>query len=426
MRIYAFTQYYPSTFKPYFDTQFAQLVRDGHELTVLAHGRQGREVNEPVERYGLEARTQRYPTTLRTGPAFLPRAAARALADPSAVPRSARAADPSRPLKERLMAALRMLSLPRDPPDLCLVHDLTTAVWFAWLKSAYPGVPVAMYYHGGENALSSSLDDEGVRRAFAGADVVFTNTAFSRDHAAARGCPPEKVRVVPVGFCLDDYAPPPVRRYRPGGVLRLLSASRLSDEKGHRFALEALAGLVAAGVTDFRYTIVGGGYMRGPLERFAAENGLDPYVEFAGVVTTSVLLEHVARADVVLLPSIELGTWVENQACIVQEAMLMKALVVATAAGGVPESTAPELRRFLVPPEDPDALARSILAVRALGEAEMRALGEAGRAFAEERYDIRRLNAALLAHALEAAPPARPGAPRPGAAPSAAAVGCAT
>jgi colanic acid/amylovoran biosynthesis glycosyltransferase len=406
MRIYAFTQYYPSTFKPYFDTQFAQLVRDGHELTVFAHGRQGREVNEPVARFGLDALTRRYPTTLRTAPAFLPHAAGRTLRDPASVLRCVRASDPAKRVKERLMTTLRMLSLPAERPDLCLVHDLTTAVLFTWLRSRYPGVPVAMYYHGGENALSRGLRDADVLRAFAGVDVVFTNTEFSRDHAIARGCPADKVHIVPVGFCLDDYPAAPVRSYRPGGVLRLLSASRLSDEKGHRFALEALAGLVAAGVTDFRYTIVGGGYLREPLERFAAENGLAPYVEFAGVVTTAVLLDHIARADVVLLPSIELGTWVENQACIVQEAMLMKALVVATTAGGVPESTAPELRPFLVPPEDPAAIARAVLAVRALRDDEMRSLGTAGRAFAEERYDIRRLNAALLERAL-----ARPGSP---------------
>ncbi|HEU0076757.1 MAG TPA: glycosyltransferase [Longimicrobiaceae bacterium] len=230
MRIYAFTQYYPSTFKPYFDTQFAQLVRDGHELTVLAHGRQAGEVNEPVARYGLEGLTRHYPTTLRTAPAFLPRVAARTLRDPSGVLRSVRAGDAAGPLKRRLMDVVRKLALPRERPDLCLIHDLTTATWFPWLRTLYPGVPVAMYYHGGENALSSSLGDADVHRAFAGVDVVFTNTEFSRDHAVARGCPADRVHIVPVGFCLDDYPVAAVRSYRPDGVLRLLSASRLSDE----------------------------------------------------------------------------------------------------------------------------------------------------------------------------------------------------
>lgn len=417
MRIYALTQYYPSTFKPYFDTQFAQFVRDGHELTVFAHGRQGQVVNEKVAELGLEARTRRYPTTLRTLRPFIrPALGALARSPATSLRRlGAGAAIPS--VKERLTAGIRALSLPRERPDLCLVHDLTTATWFPWLHTVYPGVPVAMYYHGGENAGSGSLDDAAVRRAFLGADVVFTNTEFSREHALARGCPADRLEIVPVGFSLDDYRPPATRAYRPDGVLRLLTAGRVSEEKGHRFALAALARIVASGVTDFRYTVVGDGYLRPALERQVREAGLEPYVEFAGTVTTDALIARIAEADVVVLPSIELGTWVENQACIVQEAMLMKALVVATTAGGVPESTAPELRPYMVPPEDPEALARAILAVHALGDDRMRALGEAARAFAEQRYDIRRLNATLLERAAGGRPrqvvPGPPAAPFP-------------
>jgi colanic acid/amylovoran biosynthesis glycosyltransferase len=410
LRIYAFTQYYPSTFKPYFDTQFAQMVRDGHELTVFAHGRQGRAVNEKVAQFGLEARTRPYPTTLRTLPPFLAGAMGRIVRAPADAPQRLAAGGGLPALKERLTAGIRARALPRERPDLCLVHDLTTATWFPWLRAVYPGVPVAMYYHGGENAGSCGLDDEAVRRAFRGVDVVFTNTEFSRDHAVARGCPADRVEIVPVGFCLDDYRPAAERDYRPGGTLRLLTAGRVSEEKGHRFALEGLRLLLGSGVTNLRYTVVGDGYLRPSLEQYVDEHGLRPFVEFTGAVTTEALIARIAEADVVLLPSIKLGTWVENQACIVQEGMLMKAAVVATATGGVPESIAPELRPYLVPPGDPGAIARAVLAVRSLTDPEMRGLGEAGRAFAEERYDIRRLNARLLDRAVCGAPERRPAA----------------
>lgn len=399
MRIYAFTQYYPSTFKPYFDTQFAQFVRDGHQVTVFAHGRQGPVVNEKVARHGLDGRVRRYPTTLRTLPASLPAVFRSVALGPSAARRRWGTVPPGS-WKDRMMHGARLLGLPGERPDLCLVHDLTTAAWFTSLRAAYPGVPVAMYYHGGENARSAPIGEEQARAAFRGVDVVFTNTGFSRDHAVSRGCPEEKVVIVPVGFSLDDYRPPAVRRYRPGGVLRLLTAGRMSEEKGHRYALEAVRRLVEQGVTGLRYAITGDGYVRPLLERYVAEHGLESYVEFTGTLTTGELVARIGEADVVLLPSIELGNWVENQACIVQEAMLMKALVVATTAGGVPESTAPELRDFMVPPGDPDAIVRSLLAIVALDEHEMRALGEAGRAFAERRYDIRLLNRILLERAV--------------------------
>ncbi len=405
MRIYAFTQYYPSTFKPYFDTQFARLVRDGHELVAFSQGRQGHTLNEKVSELGLETRTRRYPTTLHTLPPFLARALSELARSPAASMRRLRSGETIYSRKERVTAAVRALSLPRERPDLCLVHDLTSAVRFFWLRNVYPGVPVAMYYHGGESPRSSTFTEVEVRRAFLGADVVFTNTGFSRDHAIARGCPADRVEVVPVGFSLEDYRPPAVRKYRPGGVLRLLTAGRMSEEKGHAYALQAVRALVAAGVTDFRYTVVGDGHLRPALERYVDENGLRSHVEFTGAVTTEALVAHVGEADVVLLPSIEWGTWVENQACVVQEAMLMKALVVATATGGVPESIAPELRRFLVPPGDPAAIVHALRAVRALDDVEMRVLGEAGRAFAEVRYDIRHLNAHLLERAMAVSRP---------------------
>jgi|GEM_PF-877703 len=405
MRIYAFTQYYPSTFKPYFDTQFAQLVRDGHELVVFAQGRQGRTLNEKVSELELEGRTRRYPTTLHTLPPFLTRALAELVRTPSDSLRRVRGGAGHPSWRARLAAAVRALSLPRQAPDLCLVHDLTSAVRFSWLRSVYPDAPVALYYHGGESPHSSTFCEAEVRRAFLGADVIFTNTEFSREHAVARGCPADRVEIVPVGFSLEDYRPPAVRAYRPGGVLRLLTAGRMSEEKGHIHALEAVRMLVAAGMTDCRYTVVGDGYLRPALERYVDGHGLRSHVEFTGAVTTEALVAHVGEADVVLLPSIEWGTWVENQACVVQEAMLMKALVVATATGGVPESTAPELRRFLVPPGDPAAIARAIRAVHALDYAGMRVLGEAGRAFAMERYDIRQLNARLLDRAMAVSRP---------------------
>jgi glycosyltransferase involved in cell wall biosynthesis len=129
---------------------------------------------------------------------------------------------------------------------------------------------------------------------------------------------------------------------------------------------------------------------------FVRAHGLDQHVEFTGAVSTDTLIRRIRESDVVILPSIEHGNWVENQACIVQEAMLMKSLVIATTTGGVPESTAPALHRFMVPAADPTSIAEAILAVRALPDEEMRRLGEEGRAFAESRYDIRRLNESMM------------------------------
>ncbi|MGH7448723.1 MAG: glycosyltransferase, partial [Longimicrobiales bacterium] len=180
MRIYCFAHHYPVPYKPYYDTQFADLVEAGHEVTIFAGGRY-ESTNEKVVRYGLDEKTQYFPTTLRTLAPLLPslvRGAARDTARSLRIIRSVNTAGGG--AKERVVNTARAFSVDNGPPDLCFVHGLGTAVLVSWLRRLFPGVPVAMYYHGGEVPSVRELASEDVRRTFEAMDVVFTNTTFSR------------------------------------------------------------------------------------------------------------------------------------------------------------------------------------------------------------------------------------------------------
>jgi colanic acid/amylovoran biosynthesis glycosyltransferase len=207
-----------------------------------------------------------------------------------------------------------------------------------------------------------------------------------------------------VGFDLSDYPCEPERPYRVDGVLRLISIGRLSEEKGLILALRALAELVAAGEDQVHYTIVGLGNQEGVLRDFVTRHGLDRFVEFAGEQDKAGVVAHLARSDVLLLPSVVTDTWAETQAGVVQEAMLMRALVVGTRAGGVPESTAEVLHQFLVEPGDASAIAAMIRRIAALPTIELARLGEAARAFAAGRFSIESTGAQLIARALRRQP----------------------
>lgn len=395
--IYVFTQHYPATYKPYFDTQFAQFLRDGHDVRVFANARLGKMLNGTVSHFRLHERTRYWPGVLRQVPRHLFSVVRAGVLHPGEAARRIRMAAALGPSpKNALISATRMLQLPLEPPDLCLVHDLTTAVHFPWLRQLYPGVPVALYYHGGEHAAGMPIPAEDARAAFEVGDAVFTNTRFSADHAIARGCPPEKLEIVPVGFWLAKYVPSDNWSFMQDGVLRILTAGRMSEEKGQIFALRAVRMLVEGGVRNIRYSLTGDGYLRPVLERFVEEHGLEQYVEFLGMLTTEQVIERIGASDLILVPSIQVGSWVENQACIVQEGMLMKKVVVATHTGGIPESISPGLSRLLVPPEDPGRLAGAIREVLALPQVEIARLGEEGRAFATARYDVRLLNDRIL------------------------------
>lgn len=76
----------------------------------------------------------------------------------------------------------------------------------------------------------------------------------------------------------------------------------------------------------------------------------------------------------------------------------MKTLVITTNIGGVPESIAPQMQRFSVPPQDPFAIAKCIKELMTLDQSQWKILGEACRDFAVSKYDISRLNEKLFSY----------------------------
>lgn len=391
MRILILTEYFPNTFKPYFEAQFAQLVRDGHDIEIFAEGKWDHAVNAELAQYQLVERTRYYPTTLGTLPRFAGAIAGRVLTHPFAALSAARRAwDAAKPLKTNVLNVARALRLPRpgDAPDAVLMHDLATSRGFLFVARLYPGKPVALYFHGGEIPLGGAISDPGAREAFGMMTAVFTNTEYSKALAVKRGCDPAKIAIVPVGFRLGDYEPPPAKAYRDGGVLRLVTVGRLSAEKGIETTLAALDLLRRRGVDNVRLRIIGDGPLRAALEARAAELALGPLVHFHGAVPKKDVVSELAAADAMVLASVPLPDVEENQACVLQEALLMKLVLVTTHVGGVQESVPPGMKRYALAPGDPAALAEALAELASCGADELARLGAAGRTFAAEKYEI--------------------------------------
>lgn len=396
MRIYIFSRHYPTPYKPYYDVQFAQLVEAGHDVTIFAAGH-FESANDKIAKYELLRRTRYFPSTLRTVGIQLPHLLKSTLLEPSLAMRAAKAvAGHTRSTKDALTHWARAVTFGIHQPDLCLIHGLGTATMLPWLRRLFPDAKVALYYHGGEVPSMRPLEADQALRAFAAMDLVFTNTRFSLEQAVQRGCSPDHTVVLPVGFDVNDYTPPQRRHYRPGGILRLISVGRLSEEKGIQYGIEAVGRLVQRGFRNVRYDVVGDGYLRAQLEQFVSDRGLNNFIRFLGQRTAAEAISLMGEADALLLPSVQVGNSVETQACVLQEAMLMKTLVISSELGGVPESIPGEMRQFSVPAGDSAALSSTIELVGALADDEMCLLGEAARSFVLANYDIRRLNAKLL------------------------------
>ncbi len=407
MKILAFVEQYPSVFKGYFDAQFAQFIRDGHDLTIIAHGRFGTIRSAEVIEYQLERRTQYVPSSSRDVMTYVPQLLGELFRFPVRRTRGFFTAGSAvQAWSKAPFAAVVATLLPLEPPDVCLLHGVVVGRPFWWLNRLFPSSRLALYYHGGGTPLVPLASPEQSVRLFEHADVCITNTAASAAELHGLGCPSEKISVVPVGIDIRKYAFHPSRRKDASGALRLVTASRLSPEKGHRFLLEALARIRERGVA-VSCRITGVGIESSRLEEQVRALNLTREVSFLGHVSEEQLVQEFQRADLMVHPSITVGPWTEAQGVALQEAMLTGLPVIASDSGGLRESVCPELRDWMFPPSDVAVLTSRLLAFAALDEAGRSALARAGRRFVEERYNVPDINRRLLAACMGRADPTR-------------------
>ncbi|MBS0182745.1 MAG: glycosyltransferase family 4 protein [Nitrospira sp.] len=132
----------------------------------------------------------------------------------------------------------------------------------------------------------------------------------------------------------------------------LLTVARLTEQKGHRFLIEALPALIAEW-PSLVCLFVGEGECRESLRALAREKGVEQSCRFAGARND--VVDWYAAADVVVLPSLS-----EGFPFVVLEALAMSRPVIATNVNGVPELIHDGIHGLLVPPRNPQALHTAI------------------------------------------------------------------
>jgi glycosyltransferase involved in cell wall biosynthesis len=171
-----------------------------------------------------------------------------------------------------------------------------------------------------------------------------------------------------------------------GRLPTVVSIARLQAPKDPRTLVRALA-LLPRG--SCRATLVGGGTERDAVAAEVLHAGLQDDVELLGDRADVAAL--LASADVFVLASHSEGFPMS-----ILEAMAAGLPVVASDVGGVAEAVVDGETGVLVPPGDAPALAAAL--ERLVGDAaRRRAMGAAGRARAEARFDLPRFRAAHLA-----------------------------
>lgn len=195
--------------------------------------------------------------------------------------------------------------------------------------------------------------------------------------AVDRGVRADKVRTVCNGIDVQRFA------YKePCADGPAVLVARMSPEKDIDTLLHATAHVVRC-EPAFRVEIAGDGPCLPALRQATAELGLRDHVRFLGQVRDVAAL--LARARMFVLSSLS-----EGISLTLLEAMACGLPLVATHVGGNPEVIAEGDTGFLVPPQNPPALADALLRLWRDPALCVR-LGESGRRRVEDQFDVRRM-----------------------------------
>jgi glycosyltransferase involved in cell wall biosynthesis len=194
-----------------------------------------------------------------------------------------------------------------------------------------------------------------------------------------------RARVVRIDEGIAIGEPPSSRTARmPEDPLRLCLIGGIDPRKGQDTAIEAIALLRDRGV-DAELELVGREVDSGFAARLreqVTQLAVSKAVRFSGEVSD--VRTAMGRADVVIAPS--RSEWTPLS---LMEAMACEKPVVASRVGGVGEMIADWEVGLLVPPENPDALARRLIELAAKPD-DAQAMGRNGRRHVTAHFNITR------------------------------------
>lgn len=211
-------------------------------------------------------------------------------------------------------------------------------------------------------------------------DAVFAVSELVRQYCIEEdGIDPDRVQTIYNGLDLSEWSASPDN---PRNRLLITTTGNIRHVKGHDVFIKAAASIVPQ-FPNVRFSIAGGvlepAYFS-ELQSLIQNLKLGDHFHFAGGVTD--LYEHLSAADIFVLPSRS-----EGFSNAIVEAMAASLPVVATNVGGNAEAVENGVSGFVVPSDDPQALAEAIMKLLADPERAV-AMGAAGKQRVAEKFTI--------------------------------------
>lgn len=228
------------------------------------------------------------------------------------------------------------------------------------LKERY-SVPLVVTAHGYDAYELPFLNEiwEGrARAALNAADAIITVSRKNEECIRRLGVT-KPVHVIPNGFRSDLFYPRDQTECRralglPLDRKILLTVGNLVEVKGHRYLIEAMAGVVKER-QDVLCVIVGSGPLKGKLERQIKSLGLEDYVRLVGARPHEEIPLWMNACDVFVLPSLN-----EGNPTVMFECLGCGGPFVGSDVGGVPDIITSSVYGSLVKPGNSNDLVEKI------------------------------------------------------------------
>ncbi len=284
--------------------------------------------------------------------------------------------------------------------------------WSSLLASMVIKVPFVTTYHGayGEMEPFKRLYNSVMARG----DLVIANSKFTADLVRRRhGTDEKRLRIVYRGVDLKKFSQEAVSRDRMQGLREkwgisrdkkiILHPARLTRWKGQGNVIEAMGKLLERGAGENAIAVLAGDHQgrddyRLELQNQIAKRGLQDRVRLVG--HCSDMAAAYALAHVTIIASTAPEAFGRTSA----EAQALGGPVIATNIGAPPETVLArpfvprqQITGWLVPPEEPGALASALASALAMERLEYEQLAKRARQNVEENFSDRNMKIRTLA-----------------------------